>query len=156
MTAIPHPSGHGLYIPNMKIADQWDRADPIAHTRMALKAIEKVVFARTVRLLKHWNRTHSKPMCSWNIKALCLDCLDEPMSIDVPSDRSYARILRRWRQPGMPPQNPLTEVLAAPAPRPAVGRHTDSACLQHRQRPRTCLATPVVLYRYRAISSVTP
>lgn len=27
---------------------------------------------------------------------------------------------------------------------------------QRRQRPRTCLATPVVLYRYRAISSVTP
>lgn len=40
-----------------------------------------VVFARTVRLLKHWNGTHSKPMCSWNIKALCLGCLDEPMPL---------------------------------------------------------------------------
>ncbi|WP_217247459.1 hypothetical protein [Streptomyces sp. AC602_WCS936] len=83
MTAIPHPSGRGLYIPNTKIAAQWDRADPIAHTRMVLQAIEdtKVVFARTVRLLKHWNGTHSKPMCSWNIKALCLTCLDEPMPL---------------------------------------------------------------------------
>ncbi|MGW7406817.1 hypothetical protein ACWGI9_24370 [Streptomyces sp. NPDC054833] len=80
MTAIPHPSGRGLYIPNTKIAAQWDRADPITHTRMVLQAIEdtKIVFARTVRLLKHWNGTHSKPMCSWNIKALCLGCLDEP------------------------------------------------------------------------------
>ncbi|QCX79884.1 hypothetical protein C9F11_31485 [Streptomyces sp. YIM 121038] len=83
MTAIPHPSGRGLYIPNTKTADQWDRADPIAHTRMVLQAIEdtKVVFARTVRLLKHWNSTHSKPMCSWNVKALCLDCLNEPMPL---------------------------------------------------------------------------
>ncbi|MFE6361524.1 hypothetical protein ACFVP3_16230 [Streptomyces sp. NPDC057806] len=83
MTAIPHPSGRGLYIPNTKIADQWDRADPITHTKMVLKAIEdtKVVFARTVRLLKHWNGTHSKPMCSWNIKALALGCLDEPMPL---------------------------------------------------------------------------
>ncbi|MYR03132.1 hypothetical protein, partial [Streptomyces sp. SID6139] len=66
MTAIPHPSGRGLYIPNTKFAAQWDRADPIAHTRMVLQAIEdtKVIFARTVRLLKHWNGTHSKPMCS--------------------------------------------------------------------------------------------
>ncbi|WP_328493431.1 hypothetical protein OHS59_12205 [Streptomyces sp. NBC_00414] len=83
MTALPHLSGRGLYIPNNKIAARWDRADPITHTRMVLHAIEdtKVVFARTVRLLKHWNGTHSKPMCSWNIKALCLGCLDEPMSL---------------------------------------------------------------------------
>lgn len=83
MTAIPHPSGHGLYIPNTKIAAQWDRADPITHTQMVLEAITdtKVVFARTVRLLKHWNGTHSKPMCSWNIKALCLECLNEPMPL---------------------------------------------------------------------------
>jgi len=83
MTALPHPSGRGLYIPNTKIADQWDRADPITHTRMVLQAITdtKVVFARTVRLLKHWNCTHSKPMCSWNIKALGLGCLDEPMPL---------------------------------------------------------------------------
>lgn len=83
MTAIPHPSGRGLYIPNTKIAAGWDRADPITHTRMVLQAIDdtNVVFARAVRLLKHWNGTHSKPMCSWNIKALCLGCLDEPMAL---------------------------------------------------------------------------
>ncbi|MFD5142442.1 hypothetical protein [Streptomyces sp. NPDC058401] len=41
MTAIPHPSGEGLYIPNMEIADKCDRADPIAHTEMVLEAIDK-------------------------------------------------------------------------------------------------------------------
>ncbi|MCC3654026.1 hypothetical protein LIX60_21675 [Streptomyces sp. S07_1.15] len=83
MTAIPHPSGRGLYIPNTQIADQWDRADPITHTQMVLQAIKDTekAFARAVRLLKHWNKTHSKPMCSWNIKALALDCLDRPMPL---------------------------------------------------------------------------
>ncbi|MCX5006676.1 hypothetical protein OHB05_29245 [Streptomyces sp. NBC_00638] len=83
MTAIPHPSGRGLYIPNTKIAAQWDRADPITHTRMVLQTIEdtNITSARAVRLLKHWNGTHGKPMCSWNIKALCLDCLREPMAL---------------------------------------------------------------------------
>ncbi|MFL5999749.1 MAG: hypothetical protein ACJ736_36580 [Streptomyces sp.] len=83
MTAIPHASGRGLYIPNTKIAAGWDRADPISHTRMVLQAIDdtNVVFARAVRLLKHWNGTHSKPMCSWNVKALCLGCLDGPMPL---------------------------------------------------------------------------
>lgn len=83
MTALPHPSGKGLYIPNMEIAAKWDRADPVTHTQMVLKAIEDTdnVFARAVRLLKHWNCTHSKPLCSWNIKALALDCIDTPMAM---------------------------------------------------------------------------
>ncbi|MFI6940374.1 hypothetical protein ACIBI4_13965 [Streptomyces sp. NPDC050418] len=83
MTALPHPSGVGLYIPNTKTAAGWDRADPIAHTRMVLEAISdtEMVFARTVRLLKHWNQKHSKPMCSWNIKVLALGCLDQPMPL---------------------------------------------------------------------------
>ncbi|MFH8564629.1 hypothetical protein [Streptomyces sp. NPDC017988] len=83
MTAIPHPSGEGLYIPNMEIPAKWDRADPITHTEMVLKAIDDTdrVFARTVRLLKHWNCTHSKPLCSWNIKALALKCIEKPMPL---------------------------------------------------------------------------
>ncbi|WP_405759351.1 hypothetical protein [Streptomyces sp. NBC_00073] len=83
MTAIPHPSGKGLFIPNVEIADKWDRADPITHTEMVLDAIDKTenTFARTVRLLKHWNCTHSKPLCSWNIKALALECITSPMPL---------------------------------------------------------------------------
>ncbi|MFB7979638.1 hypothetical protein [Streptomyces vinaceus] len=83
MTAIPHPSGKGLFIPNMEIADKWDRADPITHTEMVLDAIDGTenTFARTVRLLKHWNCTHSKPLCSWNIKALALECITTPMPL---------------------------------------------------------------------------
>ncbi|MGW9438205.1 hypothetical protein [Streptomyces sp. NPDC055607] len=83
MTAIPHPTGVGLYIPNNKIAARWDRADPVSHTLMVHKAIKdtNLVFARVVRLLKHWNSTHSKPLCSWNIKALALGCIDTPMTL---------------------------------------------------------------------------
>ncbi|MEU6326750.1 hypothetical protein ABZ851_05595 [Streptomyces sp. NPDC047049] len=83
MTAIPHPSGKGLYIPNNKIAAKWDRADPVRHTQMIHTAIAdtNMVFARMVRLLKHWNSTHSKPLCSWNIKALGLGCIDAPMPL---------------------------------------------------------------------------
>ncbi|MGW1928532.1 hypothetical protein [Streptomyces sp. NPDC001919] len=83
MTAIPHPSGVGLYIPNMEIPDRWDRADPLTHTKLVLKALEDTdrVFARAVRLLKHWNETHSKSLCSWNIKALALECIKEPIPL---------------------------------------------------------------------------
>ncbi|MFF8805552.1 hypothetical protein [Streptomyces omiyaensis] len=83
MTAIPHPSGVGLYIPNMEISDRWDRADPLTHTKLVLRALDDTdrVFARTVRLLKHWNKTHSKPLCSWNIKALALECIKQPMPL---------------------------------------------------------------------------
>ncbi|WP_329176812.1 hypothetical protein [Streptomyces sp. NBC_01477] len=83
MTALRHPSGRGLWIPNTQIKAQWDRADPITHTAMVLQAIKDTdkVFARAVRLIKHWNCKHSKPMCSWNIKALCLLCFKEPMPL---------------------------------------------------------------------------
>ncbi|MYU48480.1 hypothetical protein GTV15_22245 [Streptomyces sp. SID7803] len=69
--------------PNNKIAARWDRADPVSHTLMVHKAIEdtNMVFARVVRLLKHWNSTHSKPLCSWNIKALALGCINTPMPL---------------------------------------------------------------------------
>lgn len=47
------------------------------HTELVRKANQssKSNYARTVRLLKHWSRTHSRPLCSWNIKALGLPCL---------------------------------------------------------------------------------
>lgn len=83
IVAIDHPSGRGIYIPDLDSADKWEHVDPEAHTRMILQAIEDTdkVFARTVRLLKHWRDRHSDPMCSWNIKALALGCLDRPMTL---------------------------------------------------------------------------
>jgi hypothetical protein len=39
------------------------------------------MYARIVRLLKHWNRTNGKPLCSWNIKALALGCITSPVSL---------------------------------------------------------------------------
>jgi hypothetical protein len=64
----------GLWIPRYT---GWDRSAPQAHTRMVRDANAKSVskYAQTVRLLKHWNRANSKPLCSWNIKALALDVL---------------------------------------------------------------------------------
>jgi predicted nucleotidyltransferase len=83
IVAIDHPSGRGIYIPDLDSTDKWEHVDPEAHTRMILQAIEDTdkVFARAVRLLKHWRDRHGSPMCSWNIKALALECLDESMSL---------------------------------------------------------------------------
>lgn len=77
IVAIDHPI-RGLYIPNYST---WDRADPEVHTQMVRDAVRssKVNYSKTVRLLKHWGRKHSKPLCSWNIKALGLVCLAEDL-----------------------------------------------------------------------------
>ena len=50
---------------------------------MVLQAIKdtRVAYARIVRLLKHWNRSNGKPMCSWNIKALALACITSPTTL---------------------------------------------------------------------------
>lgn len=82
IVALPHPE-QGLWIPNTEIDAGWDQADPIEHTRLVLKAIAEteVVFARAVRLLKHWRDRHGDPICSWNIKALALDSITEPMGL---------------------------------------------------------------------------
>jgi hypothetical protein len=83
IVALDNPTGDGLYIPNTDLPEQWDRADPETHTELILDAVAAtdVVFARTVRLLKHWRNHHGKPLCSWNIKALALECIDRPMPL---------------------------------------------------------------------------
>jgi predicted nucleotidyltransferase len=72
--AIDNPDNSGLFIPK---APGWSRSDPETHTRMVREAIDNtdVAFAHIVRLLKHWNRRHGKPLCSWNIKVLALGCI---------------------------------------------------------------------------------
>lgn len=73
--AIDNTFGSGLFIPNIEGgADEWEASDPEEHTRMVLAAIAatEVLFAHAVRLLKVWSRSHSKPLCSWNLKALAL------------------------------------------------------------------------------------
>lgn len=77
IVAIDNPFGAGLYIPSF---DQWDRSDPEKHTELVADAnhITDARFARTVRLVKHWNRRNDKPLCSWNIKALALPCILTP------------------------------------------------------------------------------
>jgi predicted nucleotidyltransferase len=82
IVAIDNPDGAGLFIPNLPV-NGWDRSDPETHLELVKAAINdsEVVFARTVRLLKYWSRRHSRPMCSWNIKVLALDCITEPMPL---------------------------------------------------------------------------
>lgn len=77
IVAVDNPSAAGLYIPRYS---GWDRSHPERHTELVLNAneVSRATYARTVRLLKHWNRSNGKPLCSWNIKALALTCLDCP------------------------------------------------------------------------------
>ena len=82
IVAIDNPEGAGLFIPNLQV-NGWDRSDPETHldlVKAAIKATE-VVFPRAVRLLKYWSRRHGKPVCSWNIKVLALDCITRPMPL---------------------------------------------------------------------------
>lgn len=87
IVAIDNPDGAGLYIPRF---DAWDRAHPEKHTTLVLNANERTNarFARIVRLLKHWNRSNSNPLCSWNIKALALGCIVNSTAL-IPGMRSW-------------------------------------------------------------------
>lgn len=81
IVAIENSSGDGLFIPN---GNDWDRSHPIGHTTMirtANRDLTNYTYAKVVRLLKHWNRSNGKPLCSWNIKALALGCLRTPVTM---------------------------------------------------------------------------
>jgi hypothetical protein len=80
IVAIDNPTGAGLYIPSF---DRWDRSHPEKHTQLVQEAdsVTAKAFSRGTRLMKHWNRRHDKPLCSWNIKALALGALSEPASM---------------------------------------------------------------------------
>lgn len=71
ITALDNPNGAGLFIPDW---DGWSRSAPETHTAMIVERnrVTHSAFARLMRLAKHWARTHDKPLCSWNIKALGL------------------------------------------------------------------------------------
>ncbi|MCK6091883.1 nucleotidyltransferase [Micrococcus endophyticus] len=85
--AIDNLDGAGLYIPRF---DSWDRSHPEKHTELVsiTNTITDACFARIVRLLKHWNRSNGKPLCSWNIKALALNCVDAPTAL-IPGLRAW-------------------------------------------------------------------
>lgn len=74
--AIDHPS-KGLYIPKH---NSWDRSHPEEHNRIvrAANAASDNNFSRAVRLLKHWNKRHGDPMCSWHIKVLAAEVINKP------------------------------------------------------------------------------
>ncbi len=80
IVALDNTKAAGLFIPNLP--EGWDRSDPEKHTTLVLFANQAtgIAYAHIVRLLKAWNRRHGKPLCSWNIKALALGCIREPIS----------------------------------------------------------------------------
>jgi predicted nucleotidyltransferase len=104
IVAIDDPDGAGLFIPNLFVdglfVNGWERSDPETHLELVKAAIKatKVVFARTVRLLKYWSRRHSKPMCSWNIKVLALDCITEPMPLAEAMQAFFAYAAKELKQ----------------------------------------------------------
>ncbi|HVM33818.1 MAG TPA: nucleotidyltransferase [Actinomycetota bacterium] len=77
--AVDHPE-KGLYIPRF---DSWDRSDPETHTRLVLDAIERTatVYAKTIRLLKHWNSHHGAAFCSWHLKVLAFEAITQPVPL---------------------------------------------------------------------------
>lgn len=77
--AIDHPDG-GLHIP---CYETWDRSHPEEHNRIVRQANAdtSTTFSRAVRLLKHWNKKHSEPMCSWHIKVLAAEAITRPMPV---------------------------------------------------------------------------
>ncbi len=77
--AVDHED-RGLWIPKN---DTWDRSHPEEHTRLVRDAIDQteVVFAHSIRLLKHWNGHHGRPFCPWHIKALALDSITKPLPL---------------------------------------------------------------------------
>lgn len=79
VVAVDNPDGGGLFIPRFTA---WDRSHPQKHTELVRQAITdtKVAYAHVNRILKHWNRVHGHPLCSWNIKALGLPCLTQPVA----------------------------------------------------------------------------
>lgn len=80
IVALDPPDLRGLFIPRN---ETWDRSAPETHTAMikASNELTRSTFARVVRLVKHWARTHDRPLCSWNIKALALDVLVEEVTM---------------------------------------------------------------------------
>lgn len=77
IVALDDRNGAGLFIPRLPT---WDRSHPQEHTRLVKQANKesRSTYARSVRLIKHWCRRNGKPLCSWNIKALGLDCITTP------------------------------------------------------------------------------
>ena len=79
IVALDHVQ-NGLWIPRHQ---SWDRSHPEKHTELVHQAQENTrrVFARAIRLLKHWSSRHDTPLCSWHIKALALAAITRPVPL---------------------------------------------------------------------------
>lgn len=99
IVALDNPDGAGLLIPRW---DSWDRSHPVEHTRLVLDAIDRtdVLYARVVRLVKHWARMQCEPpICSWHIKVLALDSITTPGTLLQGLERWFRHAAAALMQP---------------------------------------------------------
>lgn len=80
IVALTRKTGTGLWIPNL-IDDAWDAADPEKHRKLINddpKASLRQRRRRAMRLIKHWNKRHTKPaFSSFHLQALALECITD-------------------------------------------------------------------------------
>lgn len=79
----------GIWIPNCE-TDSWDAADPMKHTALMTTGPAEIVAARAhlIRLAKRAVKREEKTsgvatMCSWNISALALECVESNLPLSV-------------------------------------------------------------------------
>lgn len=82
IVALQYDEGSGVLVPNL-LHQRWDRSDPLRHSDIVRSANLATGSAlnRIVRLAKAWNRQRGKPLSSWNIKALALECITSSVSL---------------------------------------------------------------------------
>lgn len=83
IVALTRKDAAGLWIPNRDNLS-WDASHPERHTELLTDPPAEVrrVRARTVRLVKAWNKQYSSPaLSSFNVEALALECITEAVSI---------------------------------------------------------------------------
>jgi hypothetical protein len=82
--ALNRKADDALWIPN-RDRSRWDPSHPEKHhqlLRAGTKALRRIR-ARVIRLGKAWNHQYSEPgLCSFNIVALALEAITEPMPLD--------------------------------------------------------------------------
>ncbi len=90
IVAIARSDG-GLWIPNLK-QNLWEASDPECHTQLVVARNKATgsMFARAIRLAKHANGCHNRPICSFNVTALGLEVLTE----QVPLPTGLAQLFR--------------------------------------------------------------
>ena len=129
IVAVDNPAGSGLLIPKW---GGWDCSHPEQHTRLVRAAIDssQVRYARVVRLIKHWNRQLPESvLCSWHIKVLALDCLQQPGTLVAGLQSWFDHASDALRAPTPDPAHVGPDIKASTTPAQAARRARVAAAL---------------------------